>query len=55
VSGGETMLIGGLAQNVGIVRALEELMKKKLVVPESPHTVAALGAAAIAAGVRGDS
>jgi predicted CoA-substrate-specific enzyme activase len=54
-SGGETMLIGGLAQNVGIVRALEELMKKKLVVPESPHTVAALGAAAIAAGVRGDS
>jgi predicted CoA-substrate-specific enzyme activase len=54
-TGGETMLIGWLARNVGIVRALEELMKKKLVVPEDPHMVSALGAAAIAAGMRGDS
>jgi predicted CoA-substrate-specific enzyme activase len=54
-AGGETMLIGGLARNIGIVRALEELMKKQLVVPEDPHMVSALGAAAIAAGMRGDS
>jgi (R)-2-hydroxyacyl-CoA dehydratese activating ATPase len=50
-SGGETMLIGGLALNVGIVDALEELMKRELVIPANPQIVSALGAAAIAAGI----
>lgn len=48
--GGETMLTGGLALNVGIVRAIEELLGQKLVVPDNPQTVSALGAAAIIAG-----
>jgi (R)-2-hydroxyacyl-CoA dehydratese activating ATPase len=50
--GGETMLIGGLALNVGIVAALEELMKRRLAIPANPQIVSALGAAAIAAGIR---
>jgi predicted CoA-substrate-specific enzyme activase len=46
---GEKLLAGGMARNVGIVRVLEELMKEKLIVPEQPHIVTALGAAALAA------
>jgi predicted CoA-substrate-specific enzyme activase len=48
--GGETMLVGGLARNVGIVRAIEELLQQQLLVPDDPQTVSALGAAAIIAG-----
>lgn len=44
-----TAAVGGLARNVGIVACLEELMGGKLVIPEEPHRVPALGAALIAA------
>ena len=47
-SQGRTMVIGGLAQNVGIVACLEDMMKKKLEVPENPRIVVALGAALVA-------
>ncbi len=47
------MAIGGLARNVGIITCLEELMGEKLMVPEHPQIVSALGAALIAAG-KGD-
>jgi predicted CoA-substrate-specific enzyme activase len=49
-SQGRTMVIGGLAQNVGIVACLEDMMKQKLEVPENPRIVVALGAALIAEG-----
>ena len=45
---GENMVIGGLSLNVGIVSCLEEMMKKKLIVPENPRITSALGAALIA-------
>ena len=51
--GAGTVAIGGLAQNVGIRSYLEQLMKAPLVVPERPQTVAALGAALVAAERRG--
>jgi len=47
---GPVMVIGGLAQNVGIVVCLEELMKQELRVPENPRIIGALGAALIAEG-----
>jgi predicted CoA-substrate-specific enzyme activase len=47
-SEGPVMVIGGLAQNVGIVACLEEMMKRSLQVPENPRIVVALGAALIA-------
>jgi predicted CoA-substrate-specific enzyme activase len=46
--GEETMAVGGLARNVGVVTALEQMMKQKLIIPENPHLVPALGAALIA-------
>jgi predicted CoA-substrate-specific enzyme activase len=46
---GNSMAIGGLAKNRGIVACLEELMSDELKVPEHPQVVAALGAALIAA------
>lgn len=51
----DNIAIGGLAKNIGIVVCLEEMMKKKLSVPENPQIVSALGAALIAAeqGVKG--
>jgi len=39
---------GGVAMNVGVVRALEEALGERLVVPEKPQIVGALGAALIA-------
>ena len=39
---------GGVARNVGFVRALEENLGVRLLVPEEPQLVAALGAACIA-------
>jgi predicted CoA-substrate-specific enzyme activase len=47
---GGSLAIGGLALNPGIVACLEDLMKRKLIVPENPMIVCALGAALIAAG-----
>jgi len=43
-----TLAIGGLAQNVGIVTWLNELMNTQLVVPDNPQIVVALGAALLA-------
>jgi predicted CoA-substrate-specific enzyme activase len=45
---GDNMAIGGLARNVGILYWIEEMMKKKLIVPENPQIVSALGAAVVA-------
>jgi len=42
--------VGGLALNSGIVWWLEEMLRARLVVPENPQIVPALGAALIAAG-----
>ena len=39
---------GGVARNIGFVRALEENLGLKLLVPDEPQLVAALGAACIA-------
>jgi len=45
---GGTIAIGGLARNQGILSCLEEMMKRKLTIPENPQLVSALGAAIIA-------
>jgi len=39
---------GGVAKNVGVVRALEEVLGEALIVPQEPQTVGALGAALLA-------
>lgn len=44
----EVALCGGVAMNVGFVRVVEEEVKQKVIVPEYPQLVAALGAARIA-------
>jgi predicted CoA-substrate-specific enzyme activase len=41
-------LVGGGAKNIGVVKSIEDLLKIKLLVPEEPQIVAALGAALIA-------
>ncbi len=48
--GADTLAIGGLARNTGILACLEELMGCRLRVPENPQLVCALGAALIASG-----
>jgi len=45
---GGTVAIGGLARNQGIISCLEEMIKRKLTVPENPQLVSALGAAIVA-------
>jgi predicted CoA-substrate-specific enzyme activase len=42
------MLTGGVAKNKGVVAAFESLLKTKIIVPENPQIVCALGAALIA-------
>ena len=39
---------GGVAKNVGVIRALEEVLGETLIVPEEPQIVGALGAALLA-------
>jgi predicted CoA-substrate-specific enzyme activase len=39
---------GGVAKNVGVIRALEEVLGERLIVPEEPQIVGALGAALVA-------
>jgi len=39
---------GGVAKNIGVVTAIEEVLGKKLIVPEEPQITAALGAAILA-------
>jgi predicted CoA-substrate-specific enzyme activase len=46
---GDPLAIGGLALNVGILACLEELVGRRLDVPEHPQIVSAAGAALVAA------
>ncbi len=39
---------GGVAKNIGVVRALQEVLDEQLIVPEEPQIVGALGAALLA-------
>jgi predicted CoA-substrate-specific enzyme activase len=39
---------GGVARNVGVAKALEEVLQKKVTCPENPQVTAALGAAILA-------
>jgi predicted CoA-substrate-specific enzyme activase len=39
---------GGVAKNVGVVRALEEVLGESLLVPDEPQIIGALGAALVA-------
>jgi len=41
-------LVGGGARDVGLVKAVEEIVGFEIVVPEEPHLTAAIGAAVIA-------
>ncbi len=40
---------GGVARNIGVVRALESTLRISLIIPDEPQLVGALGAALIAA------
>jgi predicted CoA-substrate-specific enzyme activase len=44
----DVVMTGGVAKNIGMVRALEEKLGVKIWVPENPQIVGALGAALIA-------
>lgn len=43
------IMTGGVARNIGVVRALEKRFKTEIIVPEMPQHMGALGAAIIAA------
>ncbi len=45
----DMVLVGGLGRNEGFVQCLEKRLKVKLLIPESPQFVTALGAALISA------
>ncbi len=47
-------IVGGVARNVGVVHAFNELLKCKAVVPSEPHLLGAYGAALIARERRGE-
>lgn len=42
------VMTGGVAKNIGVVRALEEALGTKVLIPEEPQIVGALGAALLA-------
>ncbi len=44
----DVVMTGGVAKNVGVVRAIEEKLDLKLLIPKEPQTVGAIGAAHIA-------
>lgn len=44
----EYMMTGGVARNIGVVRAIEEKLGEKIIVPKEPDICGALGAALIA-------
>ncbi len=44
----EVVMSGGVAKNIGVVRALEDLMGVNIKVPEEPQIIGALGAALFA-------
>lgn len=41
------MMTGGVAKNIGVVKCLEERLGEKIIIPEEPQIVGALGAAII--------
>jgi predicted CoA-substrate-specific enzyme activase len=45
---GPIVFSGGVARNIGVVKALEEELGKRILIPENPQMTAALGAAVIA-------
>jgi predicted CoA-substrate-specific enzyme activase len=45
---GDVVMTGGVAKNVGVVDCIEQKIGKKLLIPEEPQIVGALGAAHIA-------
>ncbi len=47
--GENSVMVGGLARNTGIVSLIEDMMNVRLVLPENPHLAGAIGAAMIAA------
>ena len=51
-SKGDVMLAGGVAMNEGVVRAIEQELKRKPVVPLQPNMVGAIGAAISLGGSR---
>lgn len=51
---GEVVFIGGLAKNMGVVERLKHHLGVKIIIPEEPQIVTALGAALIARGKQGD-
>lgn len=44
----DVVMTGGVAKNIGMVKALEEKLGEKIYVPEDPRIIGALGAALIA-------
>jgi predicted CoA-substrate-specific enzyme activase len=44
----EYMMTGGVARNIGVVRAIEEKLESEIIVPKEPDICGALGAALIA-------
>ena len=44
----DVVMTGGVAKNIGVVRALEEKLGLSLLIPEEPQTVGAIGGARIA-------
>jgi activator of 2-hydroxyglutaryl-CoA dehydratase len=44
----DVMMSGGVGRNIGIVRAMEAKLGKRVLVPEDPRIVGALGAALFA-------
>ena len=45
----EFMMTGGVARNIGVVRAIEDKLEAEVIVPQEPDICGALGAALIAA------
>ena len=43
------MMTGGVARNIGVVRAIEDKLEAEVIVPQEPDICGALGAALIAA------
>lgn len=44
----EVIMTGGVAKNIGVVACIEEKLGKKLLIPDEPQIVGAIGAAVIA-------
>jgi len=44
----DVVMTGGVAKNIGVVRAIEEKLGLSLIIPDEPQTVGAIGAARIA-------